>query len=256
MIDVSEIFSDDLHANCAIQQLLKCMDDDNSIPSIFKTLASSEDPKYFQYSTDDMFRIFDSSTFPNDIDFHYASSSKRADFGCLPKVGRYFAVIDNKAFFWRISGGILGEYICIDDEVITSVCSIKAPKEYLTKSVENLIVIGSPNFIKFYPIVSDSLLQKCSDFLQIDFTPLCMDSYMDNLVIGGSDGNIHTCKFIPLDTLAENDGRLDITTVPSKWYSLLPGLLLLRRKREGIYSSLHKEICCIKEKHLGGFYND
>ena len=33
-------------------------------------------------------------------------------------------------------------------------------------------------------------------------------------------------------------------------------MLLLRRKREGIYSSLHKEICCIKEKHLGGFYND
>ncbi|KAH0795221.1 nuclear pore complex protein [Histomonas meleagridis] len=229
-MDQSQIFSDDLIAGRAIQQIVDCATKDNNSLSFFSVVGSNIEPKYYQCSEqEDMYTITENAQFPDEVNYHYASSSKCADIGCLPKIDRFYSILDNKIIFWRTNGIPTYESITVEEETITSVCTIIAPREYYPKSVSSLVVIGTPSFIKLFPIANDRISPEFSDFIQLDFAPLCMDGDFGQFLIGGSDGCIHMCKFMELEKITEGT-RLEITNVSTKWYNFLPKLLLLKKK--------------------------
>lgn len=216
-------FSQELNTSRAIKYVNSCIEYDNSIPDFFTAVTNSNEIQYFRSnSADDIFTISSNAPFPEIIGPHYITANQIGTCGILPKIQRYYYILDNKLFLWHVNTapydtGVV-EPILEEAQIITAVATID-PNAFFTKSTSGLLAVATPTYIKVYP-VSDDKIDIESAFTtnqELNFTPICICSGdPGQLFIGATDGHLYSIHAdIDQQITDENQGPFIVKNLTS-----------------------------------------
>ena len=189
----------------AIKHINDSLTYDGMIPEFFGSLSSADDVGYFRSpNPSEIMTVSNASPFPDELKDHYMCSEDIAFCGCLPSIGRYYYVVDNKLFLWRSDSNerascSVSEFVNEQEKVITSLSTMNPGRDFFSKNVNSLLAVGTPTYIKIYPIENDKICFESFYSVKIDFVPTCMcPGDFNQLIIGGSDGHLYSFQFVIL----------------------------------------------------------
>lgn len=191
----------------AIKYINESCDYDDNIKEFYTALGDSEEIGYYRtnekedVSSASIFSLLSSSPFPPVVKTHYQFSEEIAVCGCLPDINRYYYIIDNKLFLWHVNSKSFSDsevdQIQEDEKVIIAVCTIPKSREmFFTKTVDALLAVATPTYIRIYPIENDFINPTVFYTSNISFTPTCLCSGdSDQIFVGGADGQLYLLQF-------------------------------------------------------------
>ncbi|OHS94975.1 hypothetical protein TRFO_38839 [Tritrichomonas foetus] len=191
-------FSSDRNTERAIRHLNDCIVFDNLIPEFFTAIGSTDQVGYFRAQhNSDLLTMSSTTPFPQEIKPHYMCAESIGVCGILPYINRYYYILDNKLFLWRTNGINNHEQIMEQEKVITAVCTFNPARDFFTKSVNSLLAVATPTYIKIYPIENDYISVNTFYTVKVNFMPTCLCAgQLNQLFIGGSDGHLYSFQFV------------------------------------------------------------
>ncbi|KAK8896231.1 hypothetical protein M9Y10_014126 [Tritrichomonas musculus] len=192
----------------AILHINECVNYDNNIKEFFTILGETEDVGYYRTHQDgnvsatNIFSLNSTAPFPSIVKTHYMFSEKIAVCGILPKIQRYYYILDNKLFLWHTNNKAYSdgnvEQIVEEEKVILAVSTMERGRDqFFTKAVDSLLAVATATYIKIYPIQDDIINPGVFYTVKISFTPTCLCSgSWDTLFIGAADGQLYSLQFL------------------------------------------------------------
>ena len=192
-------FSKEACLTRSVELLDGIVTDDSSVSEFFELASSGDPPLYFtSENPQDLFVLSSLARYPPELQIHHSSARYSANYGYLPLISRFYAIIDNKLFMWRTSRSTFSEQTSVHEKVITCVCAFKVASNCFTKRVKRLLAIATPTYINIHIIDDDVVKFDTFYTVSTGFVPLVMcPGNANELLIGGSDGDVYLFQFQP-----------------------------------------------------------
>ena len=123
---------------------------------------------------------------------------KNTFYGCIPEIGRFYYVVENKLFLWKIDNAQDCQQQVEEDPIITGIelMTVSPNLMVIHKDATNVLAIATSHYIKFVIVNSGNIDFECFYKANINFPVFCMKlGFNGTLLVGSDRGNVYWFDF-------------------------------------------------------------
>lgn len=158
-------------------------------------INSDRQQHWVEYS-EDLAKLSNTAAFPSEIYAHYATAKLKTACGCLPEIGKFYCICDNKLFMWPVDDSKCSDQKEETGSVITAVGICGVDPQFFPNKNAMTLVIATPTYLKIIPLNGQKIDFNSCYLLEIDFAVFCILKGPQGRIFVGTDaGELHLIKY-------------------------------------------------------------